>query len=540
MNQPLESCPKWFRFLLLILLVVGIFFRLVNLDGKFYWFDEVYTSFRISGYTDTELYEQVYDGSVKTREQLQLYQGFNADKTWIDTVKGLAVEEPQLPPFYFVLARIWSQLFGNSVTVMRSLPALLSLLVFPSIYWLSIELFASGSVAWMAMGIVAISPFHILYAQEARPYSLWTVLILASSAALLQGMRIQTRKSWLIYACLSVFSVYTFLYSVLVIVAHGVYVVWIEKGRLTHSLKGYLLGGGTGFLSLIIWLSLVLYWQQSAIPETSSTLTNFISRVGLIARWIGNFSRILLDFNLNVNTPLKELLPILPLLLILLGISAYSVYFLWQNAPQDTRLFIVILIGVTTFPLMGIDFIKSWMRLSGVARYLIPWYLGVQLSLAYLFTLKLTQGPLKIWQQRFWQGIGIIVLFSGVMSSGMNAQAPTWWNKGLYQGDIIMPMAEILNTKTMPLLISDDQFAGVFPFIYLVNDQVRFQFVTRGNIPLIADNFHDVFLFRPSKDLREGIQERYQVNLKMVELPGKEDDGLFWQLEAYTNSQKSL
>lgn len=45
------------------------------------------------------------------------------------------------------------------------------------------------------MALIAVSPFHVLYAQEAREYSLWTVTILLSSAALLRAMRVKTKLS---------------------------------------------------------------------------------------------------------------------------------------------------------------------------------------------------------------------------------------------------------------------------------------------------------------------------------------------------------
>src|SRR3712207_464759 len=105
--------PKWSRFLIVILLILGIFFRFVNLERKVYWHDEVYTSLRLSGYTEAELVQQVVNGREIGVEDLQKYQRVNSEKRLIDTVKGLAVEEPQLPPLYYVLARFWVQWFGN-------------------------------------------------------------------------------------------------------------------------------------------------------------------------------------------------------------------------------------------------------------------------------------------------------------------------------------------------------------------------------------------------------------------------------------------
>lgn len=125
--------------LLLIVLLLGIFFRFANLDQKVYWYDEAHTSLRISGYTLNEFVEQAFDGNVILSGELQQYQR-PSTKSALDTIVGLAQEEPQLPPLYFLLARFWAQLFGSLVAVVRSLSAVFGLLMLPAMYWLCWEL----------------------------------------------------------------------------------------------------------------------------------------------------------------------------------------------------------------------------------------------------------------------------------------------------------------------------------------------------------------------------------------------------------------
>ena len=160
--------PTWLRFFITILLVVGVFFRFVNLDRKVYWFDETITSLRISGYTESEIVKQVCNGREIGVEDLQRYRHPAQGKTLADTVTSLAVEDSQHPPLYYVIARIWIQWFGDSVAATRSLSAVISLLAFPCIYWLCLELFNSSLTGWVAVALIAVSPFHVLYAQEAR------------------------------------------------------------------------------------------------------------------------------------------------------------------------------------------------------------------------------------------------------------------------------------------------------------------------------------------------------------------------------------
>ena len=71
------------------------------------------------------------------------------------------------------------------MTAIRSLSALISLLVFPSVYWLCRELFnVPLLVPGVAIALMAISPIQLVYAEEAQEYILWLVTILRSSALL--------------------------------------------------------------------------------------------------------------------------------------------------------------------------------------------------------------------------------------------------------------------------------------------------------------------------------------------------------------------
>ncbi|MCY7282616.1 MAG: glycosyltransferase family 39 protein, partial [Cyanobacteria bacterium CAN_BIN43] len=192
-----RSRPRWLQICAIALLVIGIFFRFYNLDRKVYWLDEARTSLRMSGHTQTELVKEIYTGQVVTAATLQTYQR-PGEKSWGDTLHALK-GNAEHTPLYFLLARLWTEGFGYSVANIRGLSVFFSLLVFPCLFWLCRELFASNAVGWMAIALVSITPLHVLYAQEARLYSLWTVKILLSSAILLWAMRTKTRWSWVAY-----------------------------------------------------------------------------------------------------------------------------------------------------------------------------------------------------------------------------------------------------------------------------------------------------------------------------------------------------
>jgi uncharacterized membrane protein len=88
---------------LIVVILTGIFFRFTNLDRKAYYFDESLTSLLMYGYTWTEMVQQALQGkTISVEDLLGKYQQINPEKTWLDTVKGLATEEPQLSLLYFI------------------------------------------------------------------------------------------------------------------------------------------------------------------------------------------------------------------------------------------------------------------------------------------------------------------------------------------------------------------------------------------------------------------------------------------------------
>lgn len=494
---------------IIALLALGIFFRFVNLDKKAYWVDEAFTSLQLSGYTPEELTEQILDGREIGLEDLYRYQYPEPDsgKTVIDTVTGLATIEPQLPPLYFVMVRYWTQWFGKSVAVIRSVSAIISLLAFPAVYWLCWELFRSSLTGWIAMALLAVSPFHVLYAQEARPYSLWTVTILLSSASLLQAMRWQTQKSWITYGVTMVLGFYSYLFSALVFIGHGIYVVITERLRFHKTVISYLSTSLVGFLFLMPWLYMVLL-NGSQLWSKNDWRAQPISLLRYFWKWIRSISLFFGDFNLDENSPVIYLIPFLIFLLILLALVGYSIYFLFQNSPERVWLFLLTLMATPAFVLILPDLILGGRR-AVVTKYLIPTFLGIQLAVAYLFATKLSHISSKLWQYKLWKVSLMTLLSIGVLSCVSIAQSEVWWFKG--DENIHHRLAPMINQAKQPVVISDVDYPKMLSFSHQLKPKVRFQLVVEPDIPIISDRFSDVFLYQPSQNLRNQLEKKYSI-----------------------------
>ncbi|WP_017319168.1 glycosyltransferase family 39 protein [Mastigocladopsis repens] len=512
----LKLAPNWLRFLIVVVLVIGVFFRFFNLDNKVYGHDETYTSLRISGYTTTEVRRQIFNGRVINSEAFAKFQRINPEKSLGDTVKSLAIEDPQHPPLYYLIARLWAQIFGTSVTAIRSLSVIISLLVFPCVYWLCRELFnVPFSVPFLAIALIAISPVHLIYAQEAREYTLWVVTILLSSASLLQALQLESKQripdrmlTWGIYTLTLALSLYTSLLSGFIAVAHGIYVMTTTGFRWTKKAKLYTLASLAGFLAFTPWILVILtnLWQFQR--KTAGT-TGKLSPLSLIQTWLIQLSRIFFDFNFGSENPFSY--SISYIFLILVG---YSIYILCRTTHPKIWLFIVLLIAVPALPLMLPDLIFGGTR-STAEQYLIPSYLGIKIAVAYLFAYHLYDGILLL--RRIWQTILVLVIMSGVISCAVSSLGETWWNKGVSYGH--PQVVKIINQASRPLLISDSfgiNYGNVFSLSYLVEPKVRFLLMKDRNIPKIPKGFTDVFLLNPSRTLRQGIENKYKSKINRV------------------------
>lgn len=524
---------NWLGFLIIAVLVIGILFRFANLDRKFYWIDETYTSLRVSGYTEAEMLADISYQKITSPADLQKYQQINVETNLTDTLNSLATEDPQHPPLYYILARFWAQWFGSSVAAMRSLAAVISLLVFPAIYWLAWELFESSAVAWMAIAIFAISPYHILFAQEARQYSLWTVTTILSSAALLRAMRATDANQnpiwlvyhWTIYAVMTTMGFYTHLLFFCVAAAHAIYVAVIANWRDVKSFVAYYTAA---LLALIAFMPSLVNTVENFTQIRSTTAwaeqTNFLR---LASRWVGSVSIAFFDFGIDGTASAKQLALLIPLSIIILALVGYAIYFLCRHTPKPVWLLILLLIATTALFLAVPDIMKGGRR-STNPRYLVPCYVGIQLAVAYLLSGKFSNKFDNFQQQKFWKVV-IVTLFSvGIISAGISSQADSWWNKGSGWLRAELEIAATVNQARNPLIISDANIAYIMPLSYHLEPKVQLLIEPRcytscyknrelarkkPKLPKIPGGFSELFLYRPSSALRSAIQQQnYQID----------------------------
>jgi uncharacterized membrane protein len=466
------SIPALCRLLIVICLVAGVTLRFVNLEGKVYQHDETFTSLRISGYTEAAAVQALSSAGVVSLSDIKKYQHHNPETGVVETVRGLASEEPQLTPLYFILARFWTGWFGDSIAAVRTLSVAGSLLALPCMYWLCWELFESASAGWIGMTLLAVSPFQLVYAQEARPYSLWATTILLSTAALLTAMRVQTRASWLIYAVTSALNFYAYLFSGFVAIAHVIYVLAVERFHPNRRLLAFAIAFGLSLLAFSPWLLVILTATQQINHATRWTWTvnHILSLSDLYRQSLFYLSTGFIDiFNYQSPIPIKYFLSMSYWIVRVLVI--YGVYLLYRKSQPQIWGIVFLLILAPALGLILPDLMFGGTRFL-VSRYVVPVYLGCQIIVTYVISRKLLVSTFKSQGRRlFWQGMTAIVLFVGLFSCGLIVQSGSWWNKMISNNN--PHIAQLINQADRPLLISDTGLGDLLSLTHYLDPKVH-------------------------------------------------------------------
>jgi hypothetical protein len=169
----------------------------------------------------------------------QLGAGFSYDEMFVVGIAGLRWGDilPMLrtgefhPPLYYLLMRAWAGIAGTGEAAFRLPSACFGILAVVLTYGL-MRRFFTAPVSLLGAFFVGVSPLHIIISQEARMYALVGMLVLASTLALLASVDGGGAVRWAGYVLISTMMAYTQYLGLLVLLAHGIWVVVSERRHL--------------------------------------------------------------------------------------------------------------------------------------------------------------------------------------------------------------------------------------------------------------------------------------------------------------------
>lgn len=250
------------------------------------------------------------------------------------------------PPLFHWVEHIML-FFGTTEIILRFIPALVGLLTIPVFYLIGKEIL-DRNTGIIAAALLAFSPFHLFYSQDARAYSL--VLFFMSLALLfyLIAFRTNAERYWVLFGIFSALAFWTHFYSAIIIGIIILFTLLIKakkiKGNISE-LKPLLISLG---ILVCLCLPLLLVMVQLFVVRTSSAPTYGIQGITIITESINQF------FGYNVYSA------ILFSILLVLGLIQIS-----KSDKTKFYLFLAIII---------ITFLASWglsYKMPMIPRYLI-------------------------------------------------------------------------------------------------------------------------------------------------------------------------
>lgn len=224
---------------------------------------------------------------------LRLYH-LGGNSLWIDEAWSLfASSQPWHlipfsdihPPLYYWLLKIGVMVFGHEEWGIRMVSALLGIIAVPLTYVLGKEI-AGRNIGLFAAAMMAFSPLAIYYSQEARMYTLITVLFILFMILILRGMRERYLWQWLALAAVSALLQWTHYFMVVpVLVAWLFLLIHRNEKPVWFGFLAYLVYS----FPLIIPFTKALYTKVS-LEGSTAVLTGLDIFVQPVIHWSSTLS----------------------------------------------------------------------------------------------------------------------------------------------------------------------------------------------------------------------------------------------------------
>jgi len=352
---------------MLAAVLAGVVLRGEGLDRRPLWYDEAATLLHLSGRSESAL-RVWYDGRPLTRADV-----LGRPASIGAVVAAALADEPQSGPGYFLAAAVWQRLVGDTLPAVRMLSAIASGLAIGAAWLVAQRLFGSTEGARTMAALVALSPLHLRYAAEARPYALWSLALLVWMLATLRARERASLLGWCVSGLALAAALAVHPLTLLVIPA----VAALAGGRRFWAASGMAVSAWT-IASLAAWS------QTGRMVETTAWVGEPTNIVAQVRAWLGILTSVFVRPGgegglLGSGLPA----PIATGLWVLLGsaVTGLIVLSLVVSAPTRAggRSFVRRLAVVPWATLALMDLVMGGRR-SAVARYLVPSWLGIELA----------------------------------------------------------------------------------------------------------------------------------------------------------------
>lgn len=486
--------------LLFLLTLSACAVRLVGLDHLLVWHDEVFTLVRVFGYSQSEIRQTIFSGVLLTADQLLRFQTPDPNLGWSDAFRAF-IGHPEHAPLYYVLGKLTTLLPFSPLVSQRGLSAVFGILLIPATYWLMRELFGRGLIPWVSATLIACSPLQYLYAQEARQYALWTLLVVASSAALQRALHRKGVADWWVYGILVALGLYAHLLFALMIPVHAFYVYLTERfdrERLISHAGRWAIATTAALVAFVPWLVVVLT-KVELVGHYTEWMTAPIGLDEIATSWGQHLIRMFLDLNPEkISGGWVLLLPIV-----------WALAHFIRRAPRPVAWMLILIAVAHVATVLAPDLLLGGSRSLHV-RYALPGALVLQLMVAWVIASAMQEKEAKT--RLIGRSALVLSVALGVSSLVAIQRSNTWWNKNLsaHNGEV----ARIVNAGDRPLVVASDlgmSSGELISLAYLLDDRARIWGAPDEQATNLPTGYGEMVALTPWFELKPHMEKDYEL-----------------------------
>ncbi len=277
-RKPASNRQLWF---LVGLTLVAAALRFITIDVQSLWLDEAYTVSLVR-------------------------------RGLFDMLSQIPVSE-STPPLYYILAWLWTNVFGHGEIGLRSLSAVFGTATVPVVYLVA-QRVAGSRAGLIAAALTAVNPLLVWYSQEGRAYALMVLLGALSALFFIEALQSPRRAVWIRWTVVSALALTTHYFAAFLIAAEIVW-LFITRPRLRRAL---VIASTPVVLVGAALVPLAIKQQGHGGAKSIARLVDLKTRVAQVPK----------QFLIGFDAPVEELLAVLAAAMVA------SVFGCWCAVPS--------------------------------------------------------------------------------------------------------------------------------------------------------------------------------------------------------------
>ncbi len=226
------------------------------------------------------------------------------------------------PPLYYLLLHYWMKVFGTSDLAARSMSGIFGVAALP-LAWFCGKRIGGRATAWIAVVVLSVNTYAIIYSTSARMYSMEIFLVFAGILAVRRAFERPSVERVALLGLLAAILIYTQYWGFYLTAAVGLFLVGtiVRSPEHRDAAKRMLLALVVGVATFAPWIPAFLYqakhtgtpWGKPVFPPTPVGLTfqdfsggqqqeGWILLIGFIALvFVGVFGRAVDERHVDVD-----------------------------------------------------------------------------------------------------------------------------------------------------------------------------------------------------------------------------------------------